>query len=153
MDKMLASINTSTAMDKMLASINTSMLFSDSSLRTPLHASEIEALACSLREAADEQIIAEADELYCRVVGQTPLPTQITDGLDLSFSFGYDPYIRATLQVMCVLTVFSALVVVGAVCASNPLLTGAIFALSCAPSPATVWKVTGKAYDPPLRCW
>ncbi|WP_160147674.1 hypothetical protein, partial [Arthrobacter sp. TS-15] len=117
-----------------------------SSQRSALNESEIEAFARSLRETADEQILAEADALYTRVIGPESVSAAPLESLELTLPFEPDPYVRATLQLISVLSVWAILFVAGSCAASIPMLSGALYALG-APVPAVVWKASGKAVD------
>jgi hypothetical protein len=131
---------------KVLGMLNAMPSSFQSSQWSTLNASEVEAFADSLRETADEDILAEADALYGQVLGTTSPLAGITNGLELTLPFEPDPYVRATLQLISVLAAWTVLWVVGTCAASIPVLSGALYAMG-APTPATVWKASGKALD------
>jgi hypothetical protein len=116
------------------------------SMRPALDAKEVEAFADSLREAADEQILAEVEALPDWLLGSTTaLPTTL-DGLHLMLPFGPDRYVRATVQLMSALAVCTVLWIAGVVVDDNVIFAKALDAMPL-PTAALAWTATGRALD------
>ncbi|MET3812430.1 hypothetical protein [Arthrobacter sp. UYEF3] len=92
-------------------------------MRPALDVKEVEAFADSLREAADEQILAEVEALPGRLLCTAMALSRTLDGLNLMLPFGPDRYVRATVQLMSVLAVCTVLWIAGVAVDENVIFS------------------------------